>query len=111
MTVVAGPSMLRSTTGLSTTTRLVKVPRKPDLPLPPTFTKVEEIARKELRRLTAKEETLELTSYQLHRLLGTTQPAWYYAVIFRLITDATADPSDPMTFLVTLDGKPALVIW
>lgn len=74
MTLVAGPSILRSTTGLSTTP-LDWSRCHGNLTCHCRSKKVEEITRKQLRRLVAEDKALELTSYELQRLLGTTQPA------------------------------------
>ena len=49
-------------------------------PLPLSFSKVEQIARKELRKLAKDEPAWEVESFQLQRLKHTQQ--WYYVVGF-----------------------------
>lgn len=80
---------------------------KPGLPLPLSFAEIEEIARHEFRKLGAEDEALQLTGFQLQRLLDTAEPRWYYAVTFRSMLDIGGDPLDRITFLVTLGGQPA----
>ena len=84
-------------------------PWNPGLPPPLTFAKVEEIARQEFRKLGAEDEALQLTGFQLQRLLDTAETGWYYAVTFRSMLDIGGDPLDRITFLVTLQGQPARI--
>jgi hypothetical protein len=81
----------------------------PGATLPISFAKVEEIARGQLQTVGAEDSALQLTDFQLNRLLDKGETKWYWAVTFRSLLDMRGAPFDRVTVLVTLGGNPGKI--
>lgn len=79
----------------------------PAKPLPMSFSKAEQIARRELRKLVKDEPAWEVESFQLHRLKHT--PYWYYNVEFRPPPANGHKETYYANILVDASGKPGAI--
>ena len=86
-------------------------PWDPSKPLPLSLKKVEQIARKELRKLVPNDGIWEVVQFQVSRLQAPlNSPNWYYAVQFRTTVPrqegSVTNYYENACVLVDFEGKP-----
>ena len=83
---------------------------EPSKPLPLSFTKAEQVARSELRRIVSDEPSWEVTKFGLWRVRETSPQSWYYEVRLSPATRrreySTNSYPDDFAVLIDFSGKP-----
>jgi hypothetical protein len=77
---------------------------KPSMPLPMSFSKTEEIARAELKKLVGDTASWEVTDLQLKRIPGEDQPGWCYVIGMAPREESSQQKHDSFFAVMTLSG-------
>ena len=85
------------------------VPWEPSLPLPFSLEWAEEVARKELRKLTRDEIRWVFSEFAISRLRGLTGEVWYFAMTLKPVPALGEQTSDFFTLLMNASGRPGSI--
>jgi hypothetical protein len=81
----------------------------PTSAVPLDFSKAEEIARRQLRKLVKDDSLWSVSEFQIVRCPKAAESRWFYAIVFAPVIELRGEKSDTATILVTLGGKVASV--
>jgi hypothetical protein len=73
------------------------------------FSKAEEIARRQLRKLVKDDSLWSVSEFQIVRCPKAAESRWFYAIVFAPVIELRGEKSDTATILVTMGGKVASV--
>jgi hypothetical protein len=77
---------------------------KPSMPLPLSFSKAEEIARAELKKLVGDTASWEVTDLQLKRIPSEGQPRWFYVIGMAPREESSPQEHDSFFAVMNLSG-------
>jgi hypothetical protein len=77
---------------------------KPSMPLPLSFSKAEEIARAELKKLVGDTASWEVTDLQLKRIPNEDQPRWFYVIGMAPGEESSPQKHDSFFAVMNLSG-------
>ena len=82
---------------------------EPSLPLPFSLEWAEEVARKELRKLTRDEIRWVFSEFSISRLRGYNGDIWYFAMTMKPVPALGEETSDFFTVLMSASGEPGSI--